>query len=128
MEFTFLASYTVILLGFLIMNNQEYLLTVRHFLKRQLFTDMVEILKKFFNFMNLTASVILFSIHLFTICCTIFINVLQTEASSVCAIKATEKVIKFLEECDTPPPQPDAATMSSSYPSECMDLSFSVAH
>lgn len=57
MEFTFLASYTVMLLGFLIMDSQEYLLTVRHFLKRQLFTDMVEILKKFFNFMSLTASV-----------------------------------------------------------------------
>lgn len=57
MEFTFLASYTVMLLGFLIMDNQEYLLTVRHFLKGQLFTDMVDILKKFFSFMSLTASV-----------------------------------------------------------------------
>lgn len=52
--------------------------------------------------------------------------ILQTEASSVCAIKATEKVIKFLEDCDTPPPEATPAT--TSYPSECMDLSFSVAH
>lgn len=57
MEFTFLASYTVILLGFLIMDNPEYQQIVRHFLKRQHFEDMVVILKKFFNFMSLTASV-----------------------------------------------------------------------
>lgn len=57
MEFTFLASYTVLLLGFLIMDNDEYLYTVRRFLKRQNFADMVEILKKFYNFMSLTSSV-----------------------------------------------------------------------
>ncbi|KAL3278190.1 hypothetical protein HHI36_013529 [Cryptolaemus montrouzieri] len=79
MEFTFLASYIVMLIGFLIMQNQEYQNNVRHFLKGNNFEDMVDILKKFFNFMKMTAS---------------------TEASSVCAIKTTEKIIKFLEECD----------------------------
>ncbi|KAJ8935942.1 hypothetical protein NQ314_012564 [Rhamnusium bicolor] len=71
---------------FLIMENPERQNFVRQFLKGNNFADMVELLKKFFNFMNLTAS---------------------TEASSVCAIKDTEKVIKFLEECDKPQqPQP----------------------
>lgn len=57
MEFTFLASYIVMLMGFLIMDNDDYQTRVRQFLKDQNFTVMVEILKKFFNFMNLTASV-----------------------------------------------------------------------
>ncbi|XP_044757643.1 protein wings apart-like [Coccinella septempunctata] len=79
MEFTFLASYIVMLIGFLIMQNEMYQNNVRFFLKGNNFVDMVDILKKFFNFMKMTAS---------------------TEASSVCAIKTTEKIIKFLEECD----------------------------
>ncbi|XP_050293417.1 protein wings apart-like [Anthonomus grandis grandis] len=79
MEYTFLASYIVMLIGFLIMDNQAYQECIRQFLRGGNFTDMVELLKKFFNFMNLTAS---------------------TEASSVCAVKATQKVIKFLESCD----------------------------
>nr|CAH7734752.1 unnamed protein product [Callosobruchus chinensis] len=83
MEYTFLASYIGMLVGFLIMENPERQSFVRQFLRGSNFVDMVELLKKFFNFMNLTAS---------------------TEASSVCAIKATEKVIKFLEECDKPIP------------------------
>ncbi|CAH1998402.1 unnamed protein product [Acanthoscelides obtectus] len=83
MEYTFLASYIGMLVGFLIMENPERQSFVRQFLRGSNFCDMVELLKKFFNFMNLTAS---------------------TEASSVCAIKATEKVIKFLEECDKPIP------------------------
>ncbi|XP_064212181.1 protein wings apart-like isoform X2 [Tribolium castaneum] len=101
MEYTFLASYIVMLIGFLIMDNKEYQNNVRQFLRGNNFADMVELLKKFFNFMNLTAS---------------------TEASSVCAIKATEKVIKFLEECDSPPPEE-----KPSY-TECMDLSYTMAH
>ncbi|XP_066149366.1 protein wings apart-like isoform X5 [Euwallacea fornicatus] len=79
MEYTFLASYIVMVVGFLIMDNEPYQVGIRQFLRGNNFTDMVELLKKFFNFMNLTAS---------------------TEASSVCAIKATQKVIKFLESCD----------------------------
>lgn len=47
----------------------------------------------------------------------------------MCAIKATEKVIQFLEDCDKPVPvEAKASTVTASYPSECMDLSFSVAH
>lgn len=50
----------------------------------------------------------------------------QTEASSVCAIKTTEKVIKFLEECDSPQqtlPQQEQAVYT-----ECMDLSYTMTH
>uniref|UniRef100_A0AAR5Q3I4 WAPL domain-containing protein n=1 Tax=Dendroctonus ponderosae TaxID=77166 RepID=A0AAR5Q3I4_DENPD len=79
MEYTFLASYIVMLVGFLIMENEVYQDNIRQFLRENNFTDMVELLKKFYNFMNLTAS---------------------TEASSVCAVKATQKVIKYLETCD----------------------------
>lgn len=57
MEYTFLASYIVMLVGFLIMDNMERQGFVRQFLKGNNFSDMVELLKKFFNFMNLTASV-----------------------------------------------------------------------
>ncbi|CAG9766779.1 unnamed protein product [Ceutorhynchus assimilis] len=82
MEYTFLASYIVMLVGFLIMDSSEHQDNIRQFLRGNNFSDMVELLKKFFNFMNLTAS---------------------TEASSVCAVKATQKVIKFLESCDQQP-------------------------
>ncbi|KAJ8954985.1 hypothetical protein NQ318_000416 [Aromia moschata] len=100
MEYTFLASYIVMLIGFLIMENKGHQNFVRQFLKGNNFADMVELLTKFFKFMNLTAS---------------------TEASSVCAIKDTEKVIKFLEECDKSPQSPEKAAFS-----ECtgMDLSY----
>lgn len=57
MEYTFLASYIAMLVGFLIKDNPEYEDNVRHFLKEKSFKVMVEILKKFFSFMNLTASV-----------------------------------------------------------------------
>lgn len=57
MEFTFLASYIVMLVGFLIMEHPEWQQFIRQFLKGSNFADMVELLKKFFNFMNLTASV-----------------------------------------------------------------------
>lgn len=57
MEFTFLASYIVMLLGNLIMENEEFLQLVKRFLKGNNFTCMIDILNKFFTFMNLTASV-----------------------------------------------------------------------
>lgn len=62
MEFTFLASYIVMLVGFLIMDKIEWQTFVRQFLKGSNFSDMVELLKKFFNFMSLTASVSLVAI------------------------------------------------------------------
>lgn len=139
MEYTFLASYIVMLIGFLIMDNNEYQSTVRQYLKGNNFNDMVELLKKFFNFMNLTASVM----KLYNFCILFVVNSFffwQTEASSVCAIKATQKVISFLEECDkeaAAAAATAAATVgisssltavatnaSSSSFTECMDLSY----
>lgn len=66
MEFTFLASYIVMLIGFLIMEKLDWQTFVRQFLKGSNFADMVELLKKFFNFMSLTASVSLFILYKFT--------------------------------------------------------------
>ncbi|CAH0553412.1 unnamed protein product [Brassicogethes aeneus] len=115
MEYTFLASYIVMLMGFLIMDNPEYQTNVRQFLKGNNFADMVELLKKFYNFMNLTAS---------------------TEASSVCAIKATQKVIKYLEGCDSSDAAQAQETQSEGFPSaggavgagaDCVDLSYRMA-
>ncbi|XP_030760465.1 protein wings apart-like isoform X2 [Sitophilus oryzae] len=100
MEFTFLASYIVMLIGFLIMDNSAYQDSIRQFLRGSNFNDMVELLKKFFNFMNLTAS---------------------TEASSVCAVKATQKVIKFLEECDK---SDDVAKPEQEEPAELVEKPF----
>lgn len=60
MEYTFLASYIVMLVGFLIMDNETYQNSVKQFLRGNNFGDMVELLKKFFNFMNLTSSVSFF--------------------------------------------------------------------
>ncbi|KAK4881055.1 hypothetical protein RN001_004374 [Aquatica leii] len=45
MEYTFLASYIVMLLGFLIMHNDELLQIVRRFLRGHNFSTMVEMLK-----------------------------------------------------------------------------------
>lgn len=116
MEFTFLASYIVVVIGFLIMDNVQYENIVRQYLKQNKFTDMVELLKKFFNFMNLTAS---------------------TEASSVCAIKTTQKVIKYLEGCDSPDQSTETVptttttttdnTPTTQTSTECMDLSYRIS-
>lgn len=103
MEYTFLASYIVMLIGFLIMHSVIYQNNVRQYLRGNNFEDMVELLNKFFNFMKMTAS---------------------TEASSVCAIKATEKIIKFLEECDRPLLDGQKTQMDS----DSTDLSFTLNH
>lgn len=66
---------------------------------------MVSVLQKFFNFMNLTASVIIVEYPalfcLERIRCNFYshVFVLQNEVSS-CGIAATEKVIKFLKMSD----------------------------
>lgn len=71
MEYTFLASYIVMLLGYLVMQNEEFLEIVRKLLKGRNFSSMVEMLKKFFNFMNLTATVSTFDTQLiFKLCIT----------------------------------------------------------
>lgn len=57
MEHTFLASYVCLLIGNLIMECKQYEVEVRQILRNQSFVDMVQILEKYYNFLNLTASV-----------------------------------------------------------------------
>jgi len=57
MEHTILASVTSILIGFVVMNNQNNEMAVRKYLRDGKFTDMVETLKQYYEFLNLTVSV-----------------------------------------------------------------------
>ena len=57
MEDTLVASYLCLIIGYLIHENADHEKLVRQWLPENNFTLMVAILKKFFNFMNLTASV-----------------------------------------------------------------------
>ena len=65
MEHTFLASYVSLLIGNLTIKSKPYELEVRNILRNQSFVDMVQILEKYYNFLNLTASV---SVNLSTHC------------------------------------------------------------
>lgn len=57
MEHTFLASYVCLLIGNLIMECKQHEMEVRKILRNQSFKDMYQILDKYHNFLNLTASV-----------------------------------------------------------------------
>ena len=57
MEDTLIASYIVLIIGYVIMEDKDREATVRVFLPENKFTLMLAVIKKFFNFMNLTASV-----------------------------------------------------------------------
>lgn len=57
MEHTFLASYVTLLIGHIVMDSKPYELRVREHLKNGKFIEMVQILDKYYNFLNLTASV-----------------------------------------------------------------------
>lgn len=57
MEHTFLASYVSLLIGNLIIKCKPYEMEVRKILRSESFVDMVQILEKYYNFLNLTASV-----------------------------------------------------------------------
>lgn len=78
MEHTFIAAYVVLLLGYLMMDNEDYENLVKSKLPDGKFATMVTILQKFFDFMNLTASNEMLS----------------------CGIAATEKVIRLLKMSD----------------------------
>lgn len=60
MEHTFLASYVCLLIGNLIMECKQHEVDVREILRSKTFVDMVQILEKYYNFLNLTASVSIF--------------------------------------------------------------------
>lgn len=57
MEHTFLASYVCLLIGNLVMECKQHEAEVRKILRNKTFVDMVQILEKYYNFLNLTASV-----------------------------------------------------------------------
>merc|ERR1719461_331536 len=84
MEDTLIASYVTLIIGYLIKDNKEYETTIREFLPDANYSKMVTVLKKFYNFMNLTAS--------------------STVASNR-GIKATEMILKTLEKADAPEPE-----------------------
>ena len=65
MEDTLVASYLTLIIGYLIHENPENETIVRQWLPENNFTQMVAVLKKFYNFMNLTASVSYKSIYFF---------------------------------------------------------------
>jgi len=57
MEHTILASVTCILIGFVVMDNQNNEQAVRRYLRDGTFTGMVGVLMQYYEFMNLTVSV-----------------------------------------------------------------------
>merc|ERR1719220_2339263 len=82
MEDTLIASYVTLIIGYLIKDNSEHESQIRALLPDSNFSKMTAVLKKFYNFMNLTAS--------------------STVASNR-GIKATEMILKTLEKADQPP-------------------------
>ena len=57
MEDTLIASYLTLIIGYIIHGNRDHENVVRQWMPEKNFTLMVAVLKKFYNFMNLTASV-----------------------------------------------------------------------
>lgn len=57
MENTILGSFTSTLVGFVIMNNQNNEMIARRYLRNGKFTEMVAVLKQYYEFLNLTVSV-----------------------------------------------------------------------
>lgn len=57
MEHSLKGSYTAILIGHLITDNEEYEVIVRSHVIGNGFKEIISVLEKYYNFMNLTASV-----------------------------------------------------------------------
>jgi len=81
MEFTLVAAYVAIIVGHLIHEAEDYEQRFREILPTNNFTLMVNILSKFFNFMKMTTS---------------------GTVSANKGLKATERILKYLEAVDTP--------------------------
>ena len=116
MEDTLVASYLTLIIGYLIHENPENETIVRQWLPENNFTQMVAVLKKFYNFMNLTASVSYKSIYFFFLKCFIVIAVkvsilnvilyflfLKASVASTRGLKATEMILKYMEKVDKAP-------------------------
>ena len=120
MEDTLVASYLTLIIGYLIHENPENETIVRQWLPENNFTQMVAVLKKFYNFMNLTASVSFKSIYFFLKClnyiCPFQFNckskyieynslflILKASVASTRGLKATEMILKYMEKVDKAP-------------------------
>jgi hypothetical protein len=57
MEHTMTASYVCLLIGHLVLDNKDNKRNILQYLKNGKFTEMTSILGKYYNFLNLTASV-----------------------------------------------------------------------
>lgn len=57
MEHSVLASVTAILIGFVVMDNKNYEAQVRKYLRDGKFSEMVDTLNQYYDFLNLTVSV-----------------------------------------------------------------------
>merc|ERR1719412_3500566 len=82
MEDTLVASYLALIVGYLIHEDKDHEKIVRQWMPENNFSQMVAVLKKFFNFMNLTAS---------------------ASVTSTRGLKATEMILKYLEKVDQEP-------------------------
>lgn len=60
-----LASYVCILIGHLAMDNEKLESNIRKYLRDDSFKLMVQILEKYYNFLNLTASVSSITINIY---------------------------------------------------------------
>ncbi|XP_075154369.1 cohesin release factor wings apart-like [Haematobia irritans] len=79
MEHSLKGSYTAILIGHLITDNEEYEAIVRSHVNGNGFKEIISVLEKYYNFMNLTAS---------------------AEASVVAHIKSTHKLLEYFKKRD----------------------------
>lgn len=103
MEHTMLASYVCLLIGHLIMDSDRHQAKIRTYLKNGQFAEMVQILEKYYNFMNLTASVsIVFfkSTKLKTNFMLIYNFRFQSASATVEHIKQTKMIIEYLKKSD----------------------------
>jgi len=82
MESTLIASYVGLVMGYLIKNSDDYEQRIREYLPSRDFKGVVHVLNKLHNFMKMTS--------------------IGTVASSK-GIKATEKIIKYMEKIDAEP-------------------------
>lgn len=78
MEDSMVAAYVALLLGYVVMNNTEYENQVKELLPEKKFTQMIVVLKKFYEFLKLTANAV----------------------TSTRGLKNTQMVIKFMETSD----------------------------
>ncbi|XP_059351201.1 protein wings apart-like isoform X2 [Daphnia carinata] len=78
MEDSMVAAYVALLLGYVVMKNTEYENQVKELLPEKKFTQMIVVLKKFYEFLKLTANAV----------------------TSTRGLKNTQMVIKFMETSD----------------------------